>query len=231
MPTPNFAGFPKDALEFLSDLRDNNNRDWFQANKQRYEECVLEPALELIRSLEKPVAKVAPLLRVEAKKMGGSLMRIYKDTRFSKDKTPYKTNIGIQFRHQHGCDVHAPGVYLHLAPDECFLGVGTWRPPADALKKIREYIVDQETSWRKLINNKKFREAFSMYEDRLKSTPRGFDKQHPLIDELRQQSFIGMAPLNRSQIQSPQLVSLIPKLIAAGKPLMVALCEALEQPW
>ena len=231
MPTPNFAGFPKDTIEFLSDLRDNNNRDWFQANKLRYEQSVLEPALELIRSLEKPLAKVAPLLRVEAKKMGGSLMRIYKDTRFSKDKTPYKCNIGIQFRHQHGRDVHAPGVYLHIAPDECFVGVGTWRPPDEALKWIREYIVDQETSWRKVINNKKFREAFAMYEDRLKSTPRGFDKQHPLIDELRQQSFIGMAPLNRSQIQSPQLAALIPKLITAGKPLMVALCEALEQPW
>ncbi len=231
MSTLSFSGFPKDTLKFLSELRDNNNRDWFQANKERYEKCVVEPALGLICSLEKPLSKVAPLLRVEAKKMGGSLMRIYKDTRFSKDKSPYKTNIGIQFRHQHGRDVHAPGVYLHIAPDECFLGVGTWRPPTDALKKIRGYIAENESSWRKVMTNKRFKESFTMYEDRLKSTPRGCDKQHPLIDELRQQSFIGMAPLSRTQLQSQQLTAIIPKLIADGKPLMVALCEALEQPW
>ncbi len=231
MPHSSFPGFPPDTLKFLIDLRENNNRDWFNANKDRYEQSVVQPALELIRSLERPLARVAPLLRVEAKKMGGSLMRIYKDTRFSKDKTPYKTNLGIQFRHQHGQDVHAPGVYLHIDPDECFLGVGTWRPPSDALKKIRGFIDDNPTIWRKVLTNKKFKESFTMHEDRLKSTPRGYDKQHPLIDELRQQSFIGMSALTGKQIQSPELTALIPKLITAGKPLMLALCEALEQPW
>jgi uncharacterized protein (TIGR02453 family) len=231
MTNNGFPGFPPDCFEFLKDLRDNNQRDWFAAHKERYEQSVLEPALALIRCLERPLAKAAPLLRVEAKKMGGSLMRIYKDTRFSKDKTPYKTNIGIQFRHQLGRDVHAPGVYLHIAPDECFLGVGTWRPPSDSLKKIREYIVHHESGWRKVLANKKFRESFSLYEDRLKSVPRGYDKQHPLIDQLRQQSFLGTAPLSPAQIQSPELSALIPKLITAGKPFMLALCEALEQPW
>ncbi len=158
-------------------------------------------------------------------------MRIYKDTRFSKDKLPYKTNIGIQFRHQQGGDVHAPGVYLHISPDECFLGVGTWRPPSDALRKIRDYIVSHEASWKKLLRQKRFNDTFTMHQDRLKSTPRGYDKQHPLIDELRQQSFIGMAQLTRKQVQSKDLVELIPKLISAGNPWMTILCEALEQPW
>ena len=231
MTTSTFSGFPADTFEFLRELRDNNQREWFLSNKNRYEQSVLVPALALIHSLERPLAKVAPLLRVEAKKMGGSLMRIYKDTRFSKDKTPYKTNIGIQFRHQHGRDVHAPGVYLHIDPEESFLGVGTWRPPSDSLKKIRDYIVENETAWRRVMVNKKFRGSFTMYEDRLKSVPRGYDKQHPLIDQLRQQSYIGMASLSAAQIQSPELVVMIPKLISAGKPLMLALCEALEQPW
>jgi uncharacterized protein (TIGR02453 family) len=231
MTASSFAGFPKDTLHFLEDLQANNDRAWFAEHKSRYEQSVLAPALELISALQKPLAKVAPLLRVEPKRMGGSLMRIYKDTRFSKDKLPYKTNIGIQFRHQFGGDVHAPGVYLHIAPAECFLGVGTWRPPSDALRKIRDYIVAHETSWKKLLKQKRFNDTFSMYADRLKSTPRGYDKQHPLIDELRQQSFIGMAQLSRKQIEGKELVGLIPQLITAGNPLMVAICQALEQPW
>lgn len=231
MPVSGFAGFPADTLHFLEELQENNNREWFAEHKSRYEQSVLTPALGLITALQEPLAKVAPLLRVEPKRMGGSLMRIYKDTRFSKDKLPYKTNIGIQFRHQHGGDVHAPGVYLHIAPAECFLGVGTWRPPADALRKIRHYIVSHEATWKKLLRHKKFNDTFTMHEDRLKSTPRGYDKQHPLIDQLRQQSFLGMVSLTRKQIQSPELVTLIPKLITAGNPLMRALCDALEQPW
>ncbi len=226
-----FQGFPADTLEFLSDLKENNNREWFAANKIRYEQSVQQPALELIRSLEKPLSKIAPLLTVEAKKVGGSLMRIYKDTRFSKDKTPFKTNIGIQFRHQNGRDVHAPGVYLQIEPSECFLGIGTWRPPSDALKKIRNFICEHETQWLKAMRSKSFKDTFDMYEDRLKSTPRGFDKMHPLIDALRQQSFIGMVKLGRQQLESPELGELVPKLVGAGKPLMAVLCEALDQPW
>ncbi len=226
-----FVGFPKETLKFLRELKKNNNREWFAANKQRYEQSVVEPALSLIRSLEKPLAKSAPLLKVEAKKMGGSLMRIYKDTRFSKDKTPYKTNVGIQFRHLHGKDVHAPGVYVHIDPDECFLGVGTWRPPADALKRIRDFISENESIWVKLLRNKKFNAEFAFHEDRLKSTPRGYDKHHPLIDELRQQSFIAIAPLTHQQIEGTELLTLIPKFISTARPLMSALCTALDQPW
>ncbi|MCA9134700.1 MAG: TIGR02453 family protein, partial [Planctomycetales bacterium] len=151
-----FQGFPSDTISFLEDLRENNNRPWFAENKERYEASLLTPALQLIASLEKPLAKVAPLLRVEAKKVGGSLMRIYKDTRFSADKTPYKTNLGIQFRHQAGKDVHAPGVYLHVDPQEAFLAVGTWRPPSEALKKIRGSIVEHEANWRRLLKAKRF---------------------------------------------------------------------------
>lgn len=215
----------------MTELKKHNNRDWFAENKNRYESMVVEPALALIRSLEKPLAKSAPLLQVEAKRAGGSLMRIYKDTRFSKDKTPYKTNVGIQFRHASGKDVHAPGVYLHIDPSECFVGVGTWRPPSVALKQIRDYIVDNESTWAKLLRNKRFCQSFQMYEDRLKSTPRGYDKQHPLIDELRQQSFIGISPLTKKQIESQELTKLIPRLVATARPLMTALCEALGQPW
>jgi uncharacterized protein (TIGR02453 family) len=226
-----FPGFPKDTRRFLLELSENNNREWFAVNKQRYEQSFLAPSLELIRSLEKPLAKTAPLLIVEPKKTGGSLMRIYKDTRFSKDKTPYKTNIGLHFRHRAGKDVHAPGVYLHIAADECFLGAGIWKPPSDALRRIRELIVEDPAAWKRILKHKKFSASFDMFEDRLKSAPRGFDKQHPSIDDLRQRSFLGMASLPPKQIEGKSLVTTVTKLVADARPLMAYLCRALDQPY
>ena len=111
-----FAGFPKDTLRFLADLSKNNDRDWFADNKDRYESAFVEPSLEFIAAMEKPLKKISPFLVAAPKKQSGSLMRIYRDVRFSKNKNPYKTNIGIQFRHEAGKDVHAPGLYVHLAP-------------------------------------------------------------------------------------------------------------------
>ena len=227
----NFKGFPKDTLAFLDDLRANNTREWFTANKARYEQSFLEPSLELIRQLEKPLAKLTPMLRVEAKKMGGSLMRIYKDTRFSNDKTPYKTNIGIQFRHLAGKDVHAPGIYFHVANDECFVGAGIWKPEAEPLKRIREHLLLNPTEYTRAITNKKFRSLYSLVDDRLKSAPRGYAKDNPMIDELRRRSFIGGANLSAAQIQSKLLIELILERIRAAKPLMIFLCEALEVPY
>ena len=227
----NFAGFPADTLAFLDDLKANNTREWFAKNKSRYEQSFLEPSLELIRQLEKPLAKLTPMLRVEAKKMGGSLMRIYKDTRFSNDKTPYKTNIGIQFRHTAGKDVHAPGIYFHVANDECFVGAGIWKPEAEPLKQIREHILLNPTKYTKAISNKKFSSLYSLFDDRLKSAPRGYAKDDPMIDELRRRSFIGGANLTAAQIQSKQLIELILERIRAAKPLMTFLCEALEVPY
>ncbi len=226
-----FNGFPKDTLKFLSALAKNNNREWFAENKQRYEESVLLPALSLIECLRKPLEKVAPMLTVEPKKSGGSLMRIYKDTRFSNDKTPYKTNIGIQFRHAAGKDVHAPGVYLHISPDECFFGGGMWRPDSTALQAIRAAIERDPQSWNKAIKNKRFRETYELYDDRLKTAPRGVDRNHPLIDDLRLKSFLGMCPLSKAQIESPQLLGDIPLMVKAAAPLMDFLCQAVEQPY
>ncbi|MGI9257968.1 MAG: DUF2461 domain-containing protein, partial [Gammaproteobacteria bacterium] len=128
-----FAGFPAQTAKFLTELANNNARDWFNVNKQRYEDHVLEPALTFINAMEPRIEKISPHFLAVAKRTGGSLMRVYRDTRFSKDKTPYKTNIGIQFRHELGKDVHAPGFYLHIQPKNCFLGAGIWRPDSDAL--------------------------------------------------------------------------------------------------
>ncbi|MCA9193524.1 MAG: DUF2461 domain-containing protein [Planctomycetales bacterium] len=223
-----FSGFPADTLAFLEDLATNNNRSWFEANRSRYENSVLLPAISLIESMQKPLAKLAPCLLADPRKVGGSLMRIYKDTRFSKDKTPYKTNIGIQFRHQAGKDVHAPGIYVHLQPGECFLGAGVWRPGPAALLSIRSFIRDESASWRRVVGNKAFGETFSFYDDALKSVPRGFDKSDPMIEYLRQKSFIALSPLSEKQIRKASLVDDLCGGIRTARPLMLQLCQALD---
>ena len=134
--------FKPETLRFLNELAHNNNRDWFKQNKSRYEEQVLDVALLFIQSMQKPLREIAPHFTAVPKRMGGSLMRVYRDTRFSKNKTPYKTNVGIQFRHEQAKDVHSPGFYVHVDPEQVFVGAGMWHPDTQALAGIRERISD-----------------------------------------------------------------------------------------
>ncbi len=226
-----FAGFPRATFDFLKDLQQNNNREWFAANRNRYESYFLQPSLALIEALQKPIEKAAPLLRVEAKKVGGSLIRIYKDTRFSRDKTPYKTNIGIQFQHQAGKNVHSPGIYLHIALDECFLAAGIWKPDAAPLLQIRQRMCDYPQAWKSIWRNKRFQSRFSMHEDRLKAMPRGFEKDHPLAQDLKLKSFLGVTAITPKMVQSANLTENVLDSIKASAPLMRFLCEALELPY
>ncbi|MCA9241330.1 MAG: DUF2461 domain-containing protein, partial [Planctomycetales bacterium] len=137
---PGFSCFPLGLLHFLEELSRNNNKKWFDKHKPRYEREVREPALAFIAAMEKPLARLSPHFKAIPKKVGGSLMRIHRDVRFSHDKSPYKTNVGIHFRHDAGKDVHAPGIYFHIDTSEVFLGVGLWRPEAAALAAIRDSI-------------------------------------------------------------------------------------------
>ena len=114
--------FDRNTFRFLAELGANNERDWFEANRHRYERHVLEPALAFIERMAPNIERLSRHLLAVPKRTGGSLMRVYRDTRFGHDKRPYKTNIGIQFRHERGRDVHAPGLYVHIEPGGCFLG-------------------------------------------------------------------------------------------------------------
>ena len=113
MSDADFTGFPPQTFEFLRQLAAHNERDWFQEHKAEYEQFVRTPALQFITAMKSPLRKVSRFLEADPRKTGGSLIRIYRDTRFSKDKTPYKIHIGMQFRHEAGFDIHAPGAYIH----------------------------------------------------------------------------------------------------------------------
>jgi uncharacterized protein (TIGR02453 family) len=218
-------------FKFLRELKKNNDRDWFAENKSRYESEVRQPAVELVRQLEKPLSKAAPMLAVVPKGHGGSVMRIYRDTRFSKDKTPYKTNVGISVRHQANKDIHAPGVYIHLDADECFIGAGSWRPERKTLAAFRQAIADDPKGWVKARDNKAFRSVYELSGESLKTAPRDYPKDHPMIEDLRRIDFIAIAPLKKSELTGPDAIKILVDRIKKAKSLMTFLCDAIDVPY
>jgi uncharacterized protein (TIGR02453 family) len=190
--------FGPELFEFLTDLRTNNDREWFQANKDRYRRDVQEPMLRFISDFGSELAKISPRFVADPRPTGGSMFRIYRDVRFSKDKSPYKTHAAAQFRHQQGKDAHTPCFYLHLAPDEVFAGVGLWHPPGQALKQIREAIVDQPDRWTDIVTSIR-RDGLELGGDSLIRAPRGFDTDHPMIEDLKRKDFIASRSFTAKQ--------------------------------
>lgn len=219
--------FSADTFDFLQDLEVHNERDWFKANQERYESVVRGPMLQFIEDLEAPMqAKVSPRLTADARKVGGSLFRIQRDVRFSNDKSPYKTNTGAFFRHDAGKDVTAPGLYLHLEPGNCFMGGGVYRPPNDALKKLRTAVVDAPDDWLAVRDAPAMRN-WEFGGDSLKRAPKGFDADLPLIEDLRRTSFIVSRPLTEKQMTSSKLLDLFVDRGAEISPFLAWVAGAL----
>ena len=231
MASKRYAGFDKSTIGFLEELAANNNRDWFKENKPRYEERVLDVALRFIQSMQDPLAEIAPHFTAIPQRVGGSLMRVYRDTRFSKNKLPYKTNIGIQFRHEQAKDVHAPGYYVHIDPDQVFIGVGMWRPDSDPLRSIRERIAAKPAEWKRTIGDAKFKRNLRLEGESLSRPPRGFPKDHELIDDIKRKSFIAVRNLDVDDSLSPQFQRKVETTFRAGTAFMEFLCKAVGVPF
>ncbi len=223
--------FDPSLLEFLTDLAANNRRDWFKDNKRRYETEVVEPVMDFIGAMQPRLQDISEHFLAITGKIGGSMMRIYRDVRFSANKQPYKTNVGIQFRHELGRDVHAPGFYVHLEPEECFLGAGIWHPASDALGAIRRRIDEAPAEWRKVQSDSKRHSIFELSGDSLKTAPKGYPKDHPLIEDLRRKDFIGVLNVSDAEIVSDAYLDLVSDSFAASHPLMKFLCAALNVPF
>lgn len=226
-----FRSFGPELAAFLGDLRANNERAWFAANRGRYEETVREPARAFIRAMAPALAAVSPHFRADDRKTGGSLMRIHRDTRFSPDKTPCKTNVGIQFRHALGRDVHAPGFYVHLEPGSAFLGAGVWRPDSAALFMIRSRIDEEPDTWRGVRDGAAFAAAFRLGGESLKRVPRGFAKDHPLADDLKRKDFIAAHELPLEDALGPAFPDLAAARMRDAGGFLRFLCEALDVPF
>jgi len=228
MAAKSFSGFPIELLHFLHELDANNHREWFNANKSRYERDLLEPALRFIEAMQEPLKKISPHFCAIAKRTGGSLMRIYRDTRFSHEKTPYKTNVGIQFRHEQGKDVHAPGFYFHIEPEQSFIGAGIWHPENQVLSLIRKQIDVRPDRWKKICRAKAFRSRFELAGDSLKRPPQGYPADHPLIEDLRRKDHIAVAEIQTDDLFSKNIVRKTADCFRASASYVEFLCQALQ---
>jgi uncharacterized protein (TIGR02453 family) len=224
--------FEAALFAYLRDLKANNERPWFQANKARYENELRGPMLSFIEAFAPHLEKISPHFLADPKPVGGSLFRIYRDTRFSNDKTPYKTHAGAHFRHERAKDAHAPGFYLHMEPDNVFMGAGIWRPDGPSLGKIREAIVKDPKRWKRLSTAKPLRDAgIALTGDSLKRPPRGFDPEHPLIEELKRKNFILTAYSDEADALAPDFILRFAEFCKKAAPVCQFLTLALDHDW
>ena len=227
-----FRGFPKEFFVFFRQLRANNDRVWFETNKTVFREAVQAPMSDFISALAPELAKISKQFIADPRPNGGSMFRIYRDVRFSKDKRPYKEHAACQFRHRLGRDVHAPGFYVHLAPGYVFFGGGMWMPDPEACTRIRTAIASKPALWKKVVTGRKFLAAFGGVEgDSLTRPPRGFDPTHPFIDDLKRKSFVATQESTERAARSRDFVTEVAKGFRNLAPLMRFLCTALDVPF
>lgn len=221
------ASFSPELFAFLRELREHNDRDWFKANKRRYEELVQEPALQFVADFAPRLETISRHLVADPRPVGGSVFRIYRDTRFSRDKSPYKTHTGIHFRHEEARSAHSPVFYLHLEPGNVFAASGVWHPDPGSLAQIREGIAANPQGWRRITRAKGFAGRFVLGGDSLKRAPAGYDPDHPLITDLKRKDFVAVATLDERAATSAGFLDEFAETSRAAAPLVRFLCGAL----
>jgi uncharacterized protein (TIGR02453 family) len=196
---PPFDGFPLEGIKFLKQLKRNNDRDWFEKHKDDYETSVKLPMQSLIAALHPHFQRFAPEFDINPKR---SIFRIYRDVRFSKDKTPYKTHVAAHFvLRGKPKGIEGSGYYLHIEPGEVFIGGGIYMPDNDQLKKIRKAIVDKPKQFLSIVQEPVFKKTFGALEgEKLQRPPKGYEPDHPMVEWLKhKQFFVGVEwPESRS---------------------------------
>jgi len=220
--------FSDATFAFFRDLAVHNERDWFHANKARYLEHVREPFLALIRDVDVGIKAISPHYRGIAKANGGSLFRINRDVRFSNNKMPYKTWAGARFTHGEGGRGGAPSFYLHIQPGQVFMGAGIWHPEPALLNTLRHFIANNPSAWSRLKDDDRFRRHFRFGGSSLKRHPRGFEADHPLIEDLKRKDFVVANRMSEKQALSPRLLEVFLRRCEISAPFVDYLCAALD---
>jgi uncharacterized protein (TIGR02453 family) len=216
----NFPGFPPEMNQFFRGLKRHNKREWFQPRKHLFDKQVKEPMLELVAALNRDLVKYAPEFVTEPKK---ALFRIYRDTRFSADKTPYKTHIAASFarRGASTTGLGTGGFYFHLSHDQIEVAGGIYHPERETMLIVRQHIADHYQEMRRILADKKARKLVGdLQGDELTRAPKGFDPEHPAIDLIKKKDWILDVTLEPALANSPKLYKEIADRFRAMAPLI-----------
>ncbi|MDP2883737.1 MAG: DUF2461 domain-containing protein [Ignavibacteria bacterium] len=224
---PPFDGFPREGIDFLKRLKRNNNRPWFEKHKQDYEFSVKLPMQSLIASLHPHFQRFAPEFDINPKR---SLFRIYRDVRFSKDKTPYKTHAAAHFvLRGKPKGVEGSGYYLHIEPGEVYIGGGIYMPDNDQLKKIRSAIASHSDQFLSIVCLPKFKKIFGKLEgEKLQRVPKGYEPDHPMAEWLKHKQFFVGVEWPESKCLKQKFVPETVCVFEAATPLVRFLNEAVS---
>ncbi len=228
---PRSAHFTAELFKFLRALKRHNNREWFQANKWRYEEHVRDPFLKFIEDFQPRLQAISPHFIADPRPSGGSLLRIYRDMRFRPDQAPFQTWAAARFPHAAWKQMHAPGFYLHLDPGQSFLGMGLWHPDTDTRALVRDTIIKNTAGWKSATESKSFRKQCRVSGDLMKRPPPGYDRNHPFAEDLMRKDFTCGAEFSEKQVCSPEFLDNVTRKCRAAAPFMEFLTRAVGLPW
>ncbi|MFV2032741.1 MAG: DUF2461 domain-containing protein [Gammaproteobacteria bacterium] len=224
--------FDPKFLKFFKSLAKNNNREWFSEHKPEYFQSVVKPMTHFIEAMAPRLNRISKHYIADPKPHGGSMFRIYRDVRFSKDKSPYKLHAACQFRHNLGKDAHTPGFYVHLSAEEVVFGGGIWLPSAPELIKIRDTIVDNPQEWHRIKTSRSINKLCGgISGDGLKRPPKGYDPEHQHLEDLKRKSFFVMRHEEPEIIFDRYFIDEVETTFKAAKPLMQYICFALDVPF
>lgn len=213
---------PASVFKFIQELRDNNDRTWFTANKKQFQ---AEQAY-MVAFADALIAEMNKHDKIETPSGQKSLFRIYRDTRFSKDKTPYKTHFSGSL--SRATNLLRGGYYFHVEPGGSFLGGGFWGPTSEDLKRMRDDIAFDDKPLRKIISDPTFIKTFGTLKgDTLKTAPKGFDKDHPAIDLLRHKQFIISRAFTDKEVMSPDFLQEVVQTFCNMRPFFDYMSDVL----
>jgi len=209
---PSFAGFPDEGLAFLAELTDNNNREWFEAHKDTYRNSLMTPAQALVAALGQHLQMILPGIQYDTRLNGsGSFMRIYRDIRFSKDKTPYKTHVSMVFWEGKRKKTENPGFYFRVSAGGASMGAGLHMFPKPMLTSYRDAVADEQMGAELVALRTEIESTgeSTVGGEHYRRVPRGYDPDHPRADLLRHNGlFVMSPPIGPEQVQAPELVDI-----------------------
>jgi uncharacterized protein (TIGR02453 family) len=218
--------FRPEALAFLRNLARHNDRAWFQPRKETFDAQLRQPMLAIVRKITDAMLDFAPAHIRPAEK---SLFRIYRDTRFSNDKRPYKTHVAAWWAHQGLGKTSGAGYYFHVSPKEVIVAAGAWMPEKEQLAAIRHWLLDHHVEFKKLLHNPKVRKTFTEFEgNALTRPPKGFPSDHPALDLIQCRQWGLSATLPTETALQPDIAALLIRHFRLAAPIVDALNTPLQ---